>query len=98
MGWTVIKEDENGNAIRTLSKELHLSNIDILYNENFKVLKYIDPFGDTTFNAHMFTDLISDLNDLTTKIPSDKEQIDEVIELATECKEEVHTYLKFYGD
>lgn len=98
MGWTIIKEDENGNAKRKLPNEFHLSNIDILYNGNFKILKYIDPYGDTTINANMFTDLISDLQNLKLKLPDDTEQINGVIEIATESKEEVHTYLKFYGN
>jgi len=47
--------------MKTLPKDFQLSNLDILYSGDFKVLKYIDPYGDTTFNSHMITDLLSDL-------------------------------------
>src|SRR5437867_7732427 len=98
MGWTVIIEDENGNAKRTMPSEFVLSDEKILNNEPFRLLKYLDPYGDTTFNAIMFEDLIKDLTELKNKLPSDKEQIDTVISYAKECNDDVHTYLKFYGD
>ena len=46
----------------------------------------------------MFEDLIKDLNKLKELLPADKEQIDAVISYAKESNEDVHTYLKFYGD
>jgi hypothetical protein len=98
MGWTVIIEDENGNAKRTMPKEFILSDEEVLNNDNFKLLKYIDPYGDTTFNAFMFEDLINDFTELKKLLPTDKEQIDTVIEYAKECNDDIHTYLKFYGD
>lgn len=98
MGWTVIIEDENGNAKRTMPAEFILPNDEVLSNENFRLLKYIDPYGDTTFNALMFEDLIKDLTELKTLLPMYKEQIDIVISYAKECDDDIHTYLKFYGD
>jgi len=98
MGWTVIMEDEDGNAIKTLPFEFTLSDEDIAGRETFRLLKYVDPYGDTTFNAYMFEDLIKDLQELITLLPADKEQIEAVIEYARECDDEIHTYLKFYGD
>jgi len=98
MGWTVIIEDENGNSKRTMPEEFILSDDEVLNNDNFKLLKYLDPYGDTTFNAFMFEDLINDFIELKTLLPTDKKQIDTVIEYVRECDEDVHTYLKFYGD
>jgi hypothetical protein len=98
MGWTVIIEDENGNAKKTMPGEFILSEEEVLNNDNFKLLKYLDPYGDTTFNAFMFEDLINDFIELKKLLPIDKKQIDTVIEYARECNEDVHTYLKFYGD
>lgn len=46
----------------------------------------------------MLNDLISDLNLLKTELAVDKESIDESIKIAEECKKDLHTYLKFYGD
>jgi hypothetical protein len=98
MGWTVIIEDENGHARKTMPDELILSNMEVLGNESFKLLRYLNPFGDTTFNTLMLKDLMNDLVVLKKLLPSDAKQIDEVIEYAKECSEHVHTYLKFYGD
>jgi len=98
MGWTVIKEDFEGKAETTLSDEFRLSNTEILFNEQFRILKYLDPYDDTTFNCQMIKDLILDLEELKTHLPTDKKRIDEVIELATSCLDEPHTFLKFYGD
>lgn len=98
MGWTVIKEDSNGKAENTLTGEFRLSNTEILFNEKFRVLKYLDPYDDTTFNIQMIKDLVLDLEELKTNLPTDKKQIDEVIELAKSCLDEPHTFLKFYGD
>ncbi|MBC8045136.1 MAG: hypothetical protein IAF08_16980 [Rhizobacter sp.] len=61
-----------------------------------KLLRYLDPYGDATFNHLQMDDLIKDLDDL--------ENIEhnpltaEIQKLAARCKSEVHTYLTFYGD
>jgi len=100
MGWTIILEDENKAELHAISKELN-SNI-INYeskSESFKLLKYLDPYGDTVFNRMQIDDLIEDL--LVLKVhESNKhlELIDKIIALANRCKNEAHTYLIFYGD
>ena len=98
MGWTVIKEDYEGKAETTLTAEFRLSNTEILFNGQFRILKYLDPYGDTTFNSQMIKDLVLDLEELKTHLPNDKNRIEEVIELATSCLDKPHTFLKFYGD
>ncbi len=98
MGWTVIKEDFEGKSENTLTGEFRLSNTEILLNGKFSLLKYLDPYDDTTFNGQMIKDLLMDLEVLKTHLPADKKQIDEVIELAKSCLDEPHTFLKFYGD
>jgi hypothetical protein len=98
MSWTVIIEDENGNVLRKLSKDFTLSNNDQLYNSQFRLLKYLDLFGDTVFNRLMLDDLIAEFLELKAILPSDKDQIDEVIGLANDCKKDIHSYIKFYGD
>lgn len=98
MGWTVIIEDEDGNAIKTMPDEFVLSDVEVLNNKDFKVLKYLDPFGDTTFNALMLADLLNDLIELKELLPTEQAQINTVIAYARDCKEYVHTYLNFYGD
>jgi hypothetical protein len=92
MSWTVRIEDENGNLKKEMPNELMFSDIQMLYNKQFRLLRYIDPFGDTTFNALMFNDLIADLTELRELLPKDKEQIDTIINYAKECSNSVHTY------
>lgn len=98
MGWTVIKEDFEGNVIDQLAEEFHFNDIDILYNSNYKVIKYLNPYDDTTFNSLMFDDLINDLNELKKRINTNTDLIDKIIQLAITSKNDTHTYIKFYGD
>ena len=98
MAWTIIWEDENGVVIRKLQRELTISNSANLYSDNFRVLKYIDPHGDTTFNRMMLQDLISDLTELRNYQGKEENISQEIIELVTECQRQVHTYIKFYGE
>ena len=98
MGWTVIIEDEDGNPVRTMPGEFVLSDQDIIYTSQFRLLKYLDPYGDTTFNSYMFEDLLTDLDELSRLLPGDKDQIDIVINYVKICGDDVHAYLKFYGD
>ena len=81
-----------------MPNEFAIPDEDILNNNSFKLLKYLDPYGDTTFNAFMFEDLINDLTELKKLLPADSEQIDTVIGYAQVCIDDNHTYLKFYGD
>jgi len=97
MSWTVILEDEHGNAIEKLKNEFDFEG-DVINDENYKILKYLDPYGDTTFNTNMLSDLIADLTRLKLNSENNLVQIDEIIQLATLCNREPHTYLKFYGD
>ena len=98
MGWIVKIEDENGNEIKVMVDQFALSNSEILQNQSFRLLKYIDPYGDTTFNSYMFKDLIEDLKELIKLSPQDSEHIIVLIKYAQECTKSAHTYLKFYGD
>lgn len=88
-------EDENGNALKEFSFELDLESIDL---KKYKLLKYVDPYGDTTFNCMQMDDLINDFNGLIDEMPQLKVEITVIIELANTCKKQVHQYLKFYGD
>ncbi len=94
MTWTVILENGEREGVQTLSKEFTISSNRRL-NE-FVLIQYLDPFGDTTFNKLQMSDLIKDLNGL--KKTDSNELIDEICELAERCKSGIHLYLTFYGD
>ncbi len=98
MGWTVILEDENGQTIRTLSKEFIYDELENLNLDNYLLLKYIDFYGDSTFNTLQLGDLKSDFEKLRAVVSSQKETVEHILELIKESQEKVHTYIKFYGD
>ena len=89
--------NENSEEIESLDKEF-VSEIvvDPLINPAFKLLKYLDPYGDTVFNHLQMDDLILDFKELK-EIRYD-ESIHEIIQLALTCKAQAHSYLTFYGD
>jgi hypothetical protein len=94
MAWTIILEDENKESVSTLSDEFDIGvNSDM---SNFKLLCYLDAYGDTIFNHLQMDDLIKDLQSL--KLKKTYPLLDELKILAERCKNEEHTYLAFYGD
>ena len=97
MPWEIRLENENGKAIQILDEIFDYEELEKLTLPKFKVLEYIDPYGNTIFNCLQIDDLIADLNLLRT-ISEQEKAIKEIILLAEKCKAEVHTYLKFYGD
>lgn len=97
MSWTVILEDENKKAIESINEEFSISDLSILVQGKFKLLIYLDPYGDTIFNNLQIPDLISDLAILQDDYPN-VELITEVMMLAKKSLQIVHSYLVFYGD
>ncbi|MEJ7914240.1 MAG: hypothetical protein WKF70_13855 [Chitinophagaceae bacterium] len=94
MGWTVILEDARKEVITSLDREFHIAFGDNL--KHSKLLCYLDPYGDTFFNRLQIDDLIEDLRNLE-KLETNT-LIDDICALAVRCKEEIHSYLVFYGD
>ncbi|WP_210522074.1 hypothetical protein [Hymenobacter terricola] len=94
MSWTVVLEDEHKNPIASLSKEFE-TGVN-LNQEAFGLLRYLDSYGDTTFNRLQQQDLLRDLTLLLTMEPHPLGE--ELIAMVTRSQNEVHTYLCFYGD
>ena len=97
MSWTIILENEKGETIQMLPESFDYEELQKLILPKFKLLQYLDPYGDTTFNNLQIEHLILDLN-LLKYISQQKDAIDKIILLAKKCRTEVHTYIKFYGD
>ena len=94
MSWTVVLEGEVKDPIASLSDEFSTGvNLD---HEAFRLLCYLDPYGDTAFNCLQMEDLLRDLAQLLAMEPHPLG--DELIALVKRSKEEVHTYVCFYGD
>ena len=98
MGLTIVLEDEDGLAIQTLPKDLQYSELEHVNFDVFILLKYVDFYGDTTFNTLQLDDLIADLMLLKNIAAHQSKIIQQIINLALESKQSVHTYIKFYGD
>ena len=93
MGWTVILEDERGKKESILKDQFNNKYFD---GKEYKLLHYLDPYGNIIFNQLQIPDLVNDFQKL--KMIDDDPMIDEIIDLAIRCKDEVHHYLVFYGD
>ena len=94
MRFTITLESETRDIIERLNGEFVISSNTSW--SNFKLLQYLDPYGDTIFNCKQIDDLISDLikfNEIYTYII-----FEQMIALAARCKAEAHTYLCFNGD
>ena len=98
MGLTITLEGENGNNIYSISEALNYSFLEKIDFSKYKLIKYLDSYGDTVFNHLQMEDLITDFALLEKEIINQKELIKEIIQLAQRCKDGIHTYLKFYGD
>ncbi len=63
-------------------------------------LTFIDPYGSTIFNhlqaGPFCEELLHHAEKLTRR--SDKESVDRIADLATQCADGHHDYLAFYGD
>jgi hypothetical protein len=97
MAWTIILENEEREQIESSNMEYFLNALlDPSNNEGFKLVKYLDPYGDTVFNHLQMDDLIFDFKKIRD---SDyNENVEKIIQLALKCKSEPHTYLAFYVD
>ena len=93
MSWTVILENESKLPIFSLSEEFTIMKKS---EYKFKLLQYLDAYGDTIFNYLQMDDLISDL--ILLKNDEENLLINELITLSNKCRTERHTYLVFYGD
>lgn len=93
-------EDENGKTIERLEDPKNYFNLLLASRDttDTNFLRFIDPYGDTTFNSLQIPFFIKELKELL-KLSKNKEFIDygrKVLELAEKAR--THIYLKFYGD
>ena len=96
-------EDENGAeqaAVLSPPRSQFASLIPEATTLDYPCLRYIDPYGDTTFNQLQLLHLIADLERTLPRCttPETRQHVEAMIDLARKAAGEVHTYIKFYGD
>jgi len=103
MALTIAVEDERGKQESKIFDTLGLFIKLIERSDLGKAsicMRFIDPYADTVFNSLQMVPFIKELNILATIAESQEEKdlIHKITELATMARDEVHSYLKFYGD
>jgi hypothetical protein len=101
MGIDVRLENETGDEIETLlDYEDSLEKI-ILECERKRspTLRFIDAFGNTVFNRLQIPYLIREIELARERVKDETVRAfaDNLLALARRCRDEVQTYLKFYG-
>lgn len=103
MGIDARWEDENGNEIEVMLSPPR-SRLETLIPEanveGFPCLRYIDLYGDTTFNQLQLPQLLADLKQamLETESPETRAHMKSLIDLVQRAIGADHTYIKFYGE
>ena len=68
--------------------------------ETFHCLRFVDWYGDTVFNRMQAERVLVELSLLQRRATSaaERQLLERIERLARRCRDEVHLYLKFYGD
>ena len=102
MGVDVRWENENGSPIEEIPDPQMCISHAVLNTDlaGTTCLRFIDPYGDTTFNRLQIPVLIGELKSALEKVRDNeiKDHLRRVIDLAEKSRDKVHTHLKFYGD
>jgi hypothetical protein len=95
MAWDVRLQDENGKPV--VPKDAGVEPKLIPLDGQYRLLHYIDPYGDTYFNRLQMSDFLLDWDSLHPDT-GETNQWMFVREMALRCKNEAHLYLRFIGD
>ena|SRR5665213_1150172 len=103
MGLAIVWEGELGNKLApavedpgNVLRRILPSEID----ESYPLLRYIDPYGSTTFNRIQVKDIRKEWARIRDKARSVEQRdiIDSVARLMEMCVSDLHTYIRFIGD
>jgi len=102
MGINCSLQDENGSTIKEEADSSNLMSRFVLHDNlgPYRLMKYLDPYGNSSFNQLQFDDLLRDLEmaKASSSAAEFKQYLSRVIRLVEEAKQSVHTYIKFIGD
>jgi len=97
MPWSVRLQDENGKPENDRDVVFH-GPLPV-GDESYRLLSYIDPYGDTTFNSLQMKTFLHEWERIKNRL--NEEQIEpwkQIREFAMRGTNEEHLYLKFIGD
>jgi hypothetical protein len=104
MGITVILETESGAPLATVEDPTNVLHrlLPEIEKPGYPHLSSIDSYGDTVFNRLQAPSLLAEWERLDAEAGvlsvEERRVLDGIRELAERLKDEVHVYLKFYGD
>jgi hypothetical protein len=68
-------------------------------NGEIRLLRHVDPYGDTVFNGLQARDVVTEIDELRADVSTDDLSIlSGIRDLAEQCASGVHLFLMFYGD
>jgi glutathione synthase/RimK-type ligase-like ATP-grasp enzyme len=102
MAVNCVLEGEQGDDVERLSDPEGVLNslIPSMEEATFQCWRFIDLYGDTVFNTLQMSQFLSELKVIRARCSSAQAAriLDELERLGHRCLDEVHLYLKFYGD
>ena len=103
MGLSVVLEDERGERQGTPiedPKGFLTSELPPVEGKGYAYLPYIDRYGDTIFNRPQMVPFLREWQQLQRSVSGIEPRMlmEQVEQLAIECRDSVHLYLRFVGD
>lgn len=101
MAITVALQNIHGKKVKEVVPTMGLLNRLLpLEDPAFPLLCNIDPYGSTIFNGLQMRPLLQELDRLASLSESDeeKEVLREIRDLAIQCRDHPHLYVRFIGD
>jgi hypothetical protein len=95
---TVLRVDEDGHPEAEFSDSPIDELLASLAPDSGCCLRFIDPYGDTTFNCLQLPVLAEELRAAAKSMPALSQRIDALAEFVESAAAMTHSYIKFVGD
>jgi hypothetical protein len=93
-------QDENGQRIGDLWWHPRSTALLVHPDSDTTCVRFVDPYGDTTFNQLQLPILLEEIARLAKEAPDDAARgaLLSLLEFLEGARDQVHTYVKFVGD